>query len=169
LRLLGSCISGSLSCTETYKDLGTCVVGDSILSQLVIVNNYDCDLNFQLEVFSLDKDENANYTLELDNSILNIKARSKMMLNLRFRPNKSTNYQFVVYYEIVNTAENKSISAKRDDDSLVANSSPKAKEILGYILANSVYPKLRVIDVRGLGTAASINKSYLWRMLNINK
>jgi hypothetical protein len=170
LRLLGSCISGSLNCTETYKDLGTCVVGDSILSQLIVVNNFDCNLNFRVEAFSLDKDENAVYTLELEKSILNIKARSKMPLNFRFRPNKSINYQFVIYYEIINLLENNnSICTQSNNDSHEKNLSDKSKEILGYIIANSVYPKLRVIDVNGLGTASSINKSYLWRMLNINK
>ena len=170
VRLLGSSTNGSLQVTEMYKDFGNVIVGSSISSEVVLVNNNDCDLDYELFVRqSMEESEATKFKsgiveLELESNTGRIQARSKTTIRCRLRPTRLISYQFTIEYQIVYPNE------KADDDSEVdSNSSRTLREVLCYMTASGVYPKLKINDIKALGSASNLSKDYLWKLLSINE
>ncbi len=111
LRVLGSCTSGSLHGLEMYKDFGNIIVGSSLSSELVIINNNDCNMDFELFVKQTTDEVNKAFNnvcvLELEKYAGNVKARSRCVIRCRVRPTKLISYQFTVEYRIVYPNEKK--------------------------------------------------------------
>lgn len=166
LRILGSCANGSIQALEMYKDFGNIIVGSSVSSELVLINNNDCDMDFELFV-KQSTDENVfnksyNGVLELDEFTGRVKARSRHTIRCRLRPTKLTNYQFTIEYKIVYLSSY--------EENIETKESPtNQKEVLCYMTANGVYPKLTITDIKGLGSASSLSKDYIWKILSIKE
>lgn len=191
LRILASCINGSLQSNEMYKDFGNVIVGSSISSELIVINNNDCSLDFEIFVKQTTDDSLANKSLdnhcilEFENSSGHIEARSKLTIRCRLRPVRLINYQFTIEYKIL-----------YPNDRELAETEIASKEILCYMVTNKyyillfsdekslkiyeiyhilfkttvgVYPKLNITDIKALGSASNLNKDYLWRLLCVNE
>jgi hypothetical protein len=179
LRIIGSCTNGSLQALELYKDFGSVVVGGSVTTEITVVNNNDCRLNYELFVKQSVDESVANRfvdaicVLEIESPIGHVEARSRRQVRVRLRPIRLINYQFVVEYRIVyeNEAErDQSEFLKTSEVNTISNESPRnQKEVLCYMTANGVYPKLNITDIKGLGSVSSLNKDYLWKLLSINE
>jgi hypothetical protein len=166
LRILGACTNGSLNSSEMYKDFGNVIVGSSVSSEISIVNNNDCYLDFELYVKQT-VDEGLANSLENDLCILeletmngHIEARSKLSIRCRLRPTRLINYQFTVEYKIIYPNEKKEIQTIENETH---------KEILCYLSANGVYPKLRINDIKTLGSASNLSKDFFWKLMSINQ
>lgn len=169
LRLLGMCTSGSLQAAEMYKDFGNIIVGSSVSSEITILNNNDCNLEFELFVKQTVDESLANSgvgsdfcILELEKTIGQVEARSKLAIRCRLRPTRLVNYQFTVEYRIIYPNE-------RLHDLNDVNTPKDHKEILCHLTANGVYPKLRINDIKTHGAAASLSKDFFWKLLSINQ
>ena len=163
VRILGSCITGSLQAQEMYKDLGSVIVGSSATTDIVICNNNDCSLNFELRVKQtiegssaspLDKNEFCVLELQTDKGAID--ARAKFLVKCRIRPTRLVNYQFTVAYKVNYNNEE-------------TNDKSSQFENLCYLTVSGVYPKLTITDVKGLGSASGLSKDYLWKILSINE
>lgn len=171
LRVLGSCTHGSLQVTEMYKDFGSVVVGSSISTEVVVINNNDCSLDFELFVKQTTDESVSNKAidsiciLEFENTIGHVEARSRSTIRCRLRPIRLINYQFTIEYRIIYPNESSEfLRAESDRDT------PKSqREILGYMTASGVFPKLTITDIKALGSASNLNKDYLWKLLSINE
>lgn len=169
LRIIGSCTNGSLQALEMYKDFGSVIVGSSVTGEITVINNNDCSLDFELSVRQTVDETLSNRfvdsicTLEIENPKNHIEARSKCRVRCRLRPIRLINYQFTIDYKILYQNESTEETAQ---DQETAN---EQKEILCYMTANGVYPKLNITDIKGLGSAATLNKDYLWKLLSINE
>lgn len=196
IRILASCVSGSLQASQNYKDFGSVIVGSSVTSELTLINNNDCALDFELfirqttdESLSCKKlddlcvlefvDMSAVATSssggstdgsspvgaaadEIKTPRLNsvrghIEARSKLNVRCRLRPTRLINYQFTIEYRIL---------YKDSEKKLTSND---RREVLCYMTGVGVYPKFNVSDIKALGSAANLNKDFLWRLLSINE
>jgi hypothetical protein len=170
VRMLGTCTNGSLQSSEMYRDFGNVIVGSSISSEITILNNNDCYLDFELSVKQTVDESLANNAandiciLELEKTSGHIDARSSLIIRCRLRPTRLINYQFTVEYRIIYPNENK---LSQDLDS--KETSNEQKEILCYLSANGVYPKLRINDIKTLGSASSLSKDFFWKLLSINQ
>jgi len=178
LRMLGECTYGSLQAGEMYKDFGSVIVGASVTNEIVVINNNDCSLEYELFVkqsSGLDKveDEGVNSlcVLELETSSGRVEARSRNLVRCRLRPTKLVNYQFTIEYRIVYPYDDGVKGVEKSGINIGSNpSSPKnEKEIFCYMTANGVYPKLRVNDIKCLGSASSLSQDYFWRLLSIDQ
>ena len=203
LRVLGSCTSGSLHGFEMYKDFGNIIVGSSISSELVIINNNDCNMDFELFLKQTTDDVNKSFNnvciLELEKSTANVKARSRCVIRCRVRPTKLISYQFTVEYRIIYPNENKvengqdeihsetysdvlnknieeqdielnnnNINYNKTMASAINNNNNK-REVLCYMTANGVYPKLTIVDLKATGAASNLSKDFLWKLLSIKE
>ena len=170
VRMLGSCTHGSLQAADMYKDFGSVIIGSSISNEIVIMNNNDCRLDFELFIKqTTDNVANNNYNnsdicvLELEKSIGYVEARSKCTIRCRFRPVRLVNYQFSIEYKIIYPNENTEFVRAESD-------TPKStKEILCYMTANGVYPKMAIKDIKGIGSVSNISKDYLWKLVSVNE
>ena len=189
LRVLGSCSSGSLHGLEMYKDFGNVIVGSSISSEIVLINNNDCNLDFELFLKQTTDEVNKSFNnicvLELEKTSGHIQARSRCVIRCRLRPTKLISYQFTVEYKIVypnEAAKEPGSILPVSDDNLNGNileeidaknensfMNPNKKEILCYMTANGVYPKLNVTDIKALGAASNLSKDFLWKLLSIKE
>ena len=171
VRMLGTCTNGSLQAAEMYRDFGNVIVGSSISSEITILNNNDCYLDFELFVKQTVDESLANSAvndiciLELEKMSGHVDARSKLTVRCRLRPTRLINYQFTVEYRIVYPNENKQ-SPELDSSQ---ETSTEQKEILCYLSANGVYPKLRINDIKALGSGSSLSKDFFWKLLSINQ
>lgn len=170
LRLLGLCTNGSLQSPEMYKDFGNVIVGSSISSEITILNNNDCHLEFELFVKqTVDESLSNNLAndlciLELEQMNGHVEARSKLSIRCRLRPTRLINYQFTVEYRIIYPNE------KIEQNDATNTDTPRDhKEILCYLTANGVFPKLRINDIKSLGSASSLSKDFFWKLLSINQ
>ena len=160
LRLLGSCTTGGLQALEVYKDFGSVVVGGSASSEIILINNNDCALDFELYVTQTVDENSANKykddpcIIELEAYDGNIEARSRKILPCRIRPARVINYQFIIEYKIV---------YPNDDEADMSS-----KEVLCQLIANGVYPKIHVTDIKAIGSASNLSKDYLWRLFSID-
>jgi hypothetical protein len=50
-----------------------------------------------------------------------------------------------------------------------ATSVSERRDVLCYLTANGVFPKLKVIDIKGLGSSSSLSKDYMWKLLSVNE
>lgn len=174
LRILGACTNGSLQSIEMYKDLGSIIVGNSVSSEIVLYNNNDCNLDFKVYVKQRTEENLASKVLddvcvlELETYKGHIQARSKFVIRCRIRPTRVIGYQFTVEYQIHYPNEKlENVVTLNDLNDL---SSPRnQKEILCYLTANGVYPKLTITDIKALGPASNLSKDYLWKLLSINE
>ena len=170
LRILSSSTDGKLQVADMYKDFGSVVVGSSVSTEIVLINNNDCNLDFELSVRqSVDESlyckEADICILELESSTGHIEARSKRVIRCRLRPIRLINYQFTIEYRIVYPNEEKNEFLKEE-----RNDSPRnQKEILCYMTATGVFPKLSITDIKGLGSTSSLSKDYLWKILSVNE
>ena len=254
LRLLGSCTAGSLQAAELYKDFGSVIVGNSVSTELLIINNNDCALHFQLYVKQICTDEvsSASYVsvfntlttdsthsstslratsnrqqqklqqqqlqispgnatagttapgsgndfcmLELETYKTRVEARSTINIRCRLRPVRLINYQFIIEYRLiydkqlgdddednggggVNGDEMDNLGEEEETNGLDGGNGVEShltkvmrksdrRDILCYLTANGVYPKLKVIDIKGLGSSSSLSKDYMWKLLGINE
>lgn len=142
VRMLGSCTHGSLQVSEMYKDFGSVIIGSSVSTEIVVINNNDCRLDFELFVkqtvddVTINKGTDSICVLELEETIAHVEARSRCTVRCRFRPVRLVNYQFTIEYRIIYPNE-KSEFLKAESD----RDTPKSlKEILCYMTANGVYP-----------------------------
>jgi hypothetical protein len=162
LRLLGSCTTGGLQANENYKDFGSVVVGDSATSDIILINNNDCALDFELYVNQTVDENSANKykddpcILELDALAGSIEARSKKIIPCRIRPARVINYQFTVEYKIIYPNESDSPRVESQH------------EVLCQMIANGVFPKIAVTDIKAIGSASNLSKDYLWRLFSID-
>jgi hypothetical protein len=160
LRLLGSCTTGGLQALEIYKDFGSVVVGGSATSEIVLINNNDCALDYDFIVKQTVDDNSANKyqndpcILELEETSGNIEARSKKIIPCRIRPARVISYQFLIEYKII---------YPNDEDKI---DSPY--EVLCQMTANGVFPKIRVTDIKAIGSASNLSKDYLWRLFAVD-
>ncbi len=171
LRLLGECTYGSLQTAEMYKDFGSVVVGASVTNEIVVINNNDCPLDYELFVRqSSGSEEGMNSRLcelELESSSGHVEARSRNVVRCRFRPTRLVSYEFTVEYRIVYAEERASEEGVK---AVVNPATPKnEREVFCYMTANGVYPKLRVNDIKCLGSASSLSQDYFWRLLSIDQ
>ncbi len=179
LRLIGSCTNGSLQALEMYKDFGSVIVGSSVTNEITIVNNNDCSLDFELFVKQSTEENLSNRfldqicILELEERKGHVEARSRCQIRCRLRPIRLISYQFTIEYKILYENEERPQSVKSTKDlSNTENQkdSPRnQREILCYMTANGVYPKINITDIKGFGSAASLNKDYLWKLLSISE
>jgi hypothetical protein len=205
LRVLGSCTSGSLHGFEMYKDFGNIIVGSSISSELVIINNNDCNMDFELFIKQTTDDVNKAFNnvciLELEKYKANVKARSRCVIRCRVRPTKLICYQFTVEYRIIYPNENKvengqeeilseaysDVLNKNIDEQNTElmnnninynktiasvnnnNNNNNKREVLCYMTANGVYPKLAIVDLKATGAASNLSKDFLWKLLSIKE
>jgi hypothetical protein len=183
LRLLGSCTSGSLQVIEPYKDLGNIIVGSSVTNEMILVNNSDCVLDYELFVRQK-ADENSanNYAydpciIELDHYVGQLEAKSRKVVRFRIRPVRINNYQFTFEYRIIypNEQDNDDSGATFDlmnhttsTDYDLISSEKKKFEPLCSMIASCVYPKLSVVDVKAVGPASNLSKDYLWHLFSID-
>lgn len=165
-----------------YKDLGSIIIGGSSTSEIVICNNNDCGLSYELNVKQLidessnsgssskGNDQHSDYCiLELDSLKGRIEGRAKHVVRCRIRPTRLVNYQFTVEYKIIYTNEEEDEKRPIDLDNHNPPSPPNQFETLCYLSATGVYPKLTITDVKGLGSASNLSKDYLWKILSINE
>lgn len=182
IRILASCVSGSLQASQNYKDFGSVIVGSSETSELTLINNNDCALDFELiikqttdetlscktldgvcvlefvDMIAANSSEpSADRTPRLNSVRGHIEARSKLNVRCRLRPTRLINYQFSIEYRIL---------YKDSEKKLTSND---RREVLCYMTAVGVYPKFNVSDIKALGSAANLNKDFLWRLLSINE
>ena len=161
-----------------YKNFGSVVVGSSVTSEITMINNNDCSLNFELFVKQVVEDSVQNRfvdnicVLEIEKLVGHVEARSRSQVRCRLRPIRLINYQFIIEYRIVYENEDereKNEFLKSPDDENINESPRNQREILCYMTANGVYPKLNITDIKGLGSVSSLNKDYLWKLLSINE
>ena len=170
VRILGSSTNGSLQVMEMYKDFGSITVGSSISAELVLVNHNDCDLDYELFVKQSGGDsDDIKFSgdilvIELETKAGTIQARSKVNIRCRLRPTRIINYQFTIEYQIVYPNEKVDENAELD-----SSSSKSQREVLCYMSANGVYPKLKINDIKAVGSASNLSKDYLWKLLSVNK
>ncbi|RNA28727.1 coiled-coil domain-containing protein [Brachionus plicatilis] len=169
VRMLGSCTHGSLQVADMYKDFGSVIIGSSVSNEIVVMNNNDCRLDFELYVRQSTDDAIGNKSndnicvLELEQSMGHVEARSKRTVRCRFRPVRLVNYQFTIEYRIIYPNESSEFLKAESD-------TPKSmKEILCYMTANGVYPKMAIKDIKGLGSVSNISKDYLWKLISVNE
>ena len=160
LRLLGSCSNGAIQAADIYKDFGSIVVGSSLSSEVVLVNNNDCALDYELFVKQSVNENSANFKhdkciLELEETSGSIEARSRKVIRCRVRPIRVIQYQFTVEYKIIYPNSEEDTSRSKN-------------ELLCNIIANGVYPKLSVVDVKAVGSASNLSKDYLWRLFSLD-
>lgn len=170
VRMLGSCTHGSIQAADMYKDFGSVIIGSSISNEIVIINNNDCRLDFELFIKqTTDNVENNNYNnsdicvLELEKSTSYVEARSRCIIRCRFRPVRLVNYQFSIEYKIIYPNEDFEFVKAEGD------SAKSTKETLCYMTANGVYPKMAIKDIKGLGSVSNITKDYLWKLISVNE
>lgn len=151
-----------------YKDFGNVTVGSSISSELIIINNNDCSLKYELNIKQTtdeslqDKSLDSVCVLEFESYKGKIEARSKSIIRCRLRPVRLINYQFTIEYRIVYPNE--------DDSSRLSSTVDRSSwEVLCYMTAIGVYPKLNISDIKALGSASNLNKDYLWKLLSVNE
>ena len=160
IRLLGSCTTGGLQALEVYKDFGSVVVGGSASSEIVLINNNDCALDYDLQVNQTVDENSANKykddpcILELEETHGSIEARSKKIIPCRIRPARVINYQFTVEYKIIYPNDDEKVESQY--------------EVLCQLIANGVFPKIRVTDIKALGSASNLSKDYLWRLFAVD-
>jgi hypothetical protein len=179
-RILASCTSGSLQSNEMYKDFGSVIVGSSVSSEIIVLNNNDCYLDFELDVKQSVEESGSSTkmvstndlcTLELDKYSGHIEARSKLTIRCRFRPTRLINYQFVIQYKLIYSKQKNESSQSLIEKFENNLESPRENhsEVLCYLTANGVYPKLKITDIKGLGSASGLSKDYLWKLMSINE
>jgi cilia- and flagella-associated protein 65 len=154
---------------------------------MILINNNDCDLNFELFVRQEGSDSSDSFfkntlcILEFESYSGVVAARSKYIMRCRLRPTKIMNYQFVIEYRIVypnetteiqeNVIDNNEKSDRTDSGTHLSSTNESKndnKEVLSYMTLSGVYPKLSIIDVKALGVAANLSKDYLWKLLSLN-
>ena len=154
-----------------YKDFGSVIVGSSISSEITIINNNDCPLDYELFIKQTSDEAMSNKSmtgicvLEIEAPIGQVEARSRQTVRCRLRPTRLITYQFTVEYKII-YPEDKAI----ENDSAFNPTSPKSvQETLCYMTANGVYPKLKINDIKCVGAASSLSQDYFWKLLSINQ
>lgn len=160
VRLIGSCTNGTLGVTESYKDLGNVVVGSSETSEITLINNNSCSLDYELFIIQTVDSDSANAykhdpcIIELEDVKGFLEARSRKTIRFRIRPIRVIGYQFSLNYKIIYPND------------LDTQNSPI--EHLCYLSANGVYPKLSIIDVKASGSSSNLSKDYLWKLFSID-
>ena len=171
LRILGVCMIGSLQAAEMYKDFGSVVVGSSVTTEIIIINNNDCALDFELFIKQTSdehvgsKATNDICVLEFESSIGHVEARSKHVVRCRLRPTRLINYQFTIEYKIIYPNDKSAVEQINSNQESPRN----MREIFCYMTANGVYPKLKINDIKCLGAASSLSQDYFWKLLSINQ
>lgn len=177
LRLLGTCLTGTLQAQESYKDIGSIVVGSSETFEISLMNSNDCALDYELYVKQTVDENSANKyredpcILELSEIKGSIEARSKKAISCRVRPARVISYQFTIEYKIIYPNEiepSDSILTQRSEPESTDGAKTTQGDILCYLIANGVYPKLSVTDIKAIGSASNLSKDYLWRLFSID-
>jgi cilia- and flagella-associated protein 65 len=158
--LTGTCSHGTLQAGETFRDIGNVVVGSSVATELLLVNNNDCALNFELSVRQI-VEKNSTDTPKFEPRVLEIEdpngcleARARKLIRLKLRPTRVVNYQFTIEYRIIYPNEDLNRSQQ--------------SEILCNLTANGVYPKLAISDIKALGASSNLSKDYLWKLFSLD-
>jgi hypothetical protein len=150
------------------------VVGSSVTAELTLINHNDCGLAYELFVRqTVDESVASRFvdsicTLEIEKPLGHVEARSRRQVRVRLRPIRLISYQFVIEYRIVYDNEPKSEFVKTSEPD-EASAQQQQREVLCYMTASGVYPKLNITDIKGLGSVSSLNKDYLWKLLSINE
>lgn len=171
LRLLGECTYGSLQAAEMYKDFGSVIVGSSVTSEITVINNNDCPMDYELFVKQTSDDPLADKTvcgicvLEIEKPIGHVEARSRATVRCRLRPTRLISYQFTIEYRIIYPNEEEPAGSDRTNPDTPRN----VRETFCYMTANGVYPKLKVNDIKCLGSASTLSQDYFWRLLSIDQ
>lgn len=158
--MTGTCSHGTLQAGETFKDIGSVVVGSSVTTELLLINNNDCALDFELSVRQNIDSTNSNIqknepcVLEIEDPKGCLEARARKLIRLKIRPTRVITYQFAVEYRIIYPNEDLNKSQQN--------------EILCNLTANGVYPKLAISDIKALGTSSNLSKDYLWKLFSLD-
>jgi hypothetical protein len=151
-------------------------VGSSITTELVLINNNDCSLDYELFVKQTTEESLSSKSLdtmcvlELESYMGHIEARSRTTIRCRLRPVRLINYQFTVEYQILYPNEQQQEETRANGRTHVAADTPRSlKDTLCYMTAIGVYPKLSISDIKALGSASNLNKDYLWKLLSVNE
>ncbi len=154
-----------------YKDFGSVIVGSSVSTEVVVINNNDCSLDYELFIKQTSDESlsskaiNDICVLEFETPVGHVEARSKQIVRCRLRPTRLINYQFTIEYRIIYPNESTFINHLN-----ASLESPKnARELFCYMSANGVYPKLKINDIKCLGAASSLSQDYFWKLLSINQ
>lgn len=173
LRALAECTHGSLQSADMYVDFGSVIVGSSVSQEITVINNNDCPLDYELFVKQTsDEDRTCNElcVLEIEEPVGHVEARSRQIVRCRLRPTKLISYQFTVEYRII--YPNEAEADRNDKRPVSADQNPDTprdvKELLCYMTANGVYPKMKIKDIKCIGSASTLSQDYFWKLLSID-
>ncbi|XP_038048739.1 cilia- and flagella-associated protein 65-like [Patiria miniata] len=160
LRVVGEGSTGEIKAEDSSIDLSDIVVGTAVSQDLVIFNNSNCSLHYQLLV---DQELHGSYAdqasqqdglaLELDDCKGILPARSRRIIHATFRPVRRLSYTFHICYQLMSPTD---CPLSQD------------KQKLCTVSAVGVYPNLKVTDARCYGSASGISKARLWSLFSLD-
>ncbi|XP_006820550.2 cilia- and flagella-associated protein 65-like [Saccoglossus kowalevskii] len=159
LRIVGEGSSGDIRAEQIKINYCNVVVGSSASREIIVYNDYDCDLYYKLAIEQIiDGPYPENQTaydpiaLDLDQMSGTLPARSRTIILATVRPIRRVNYSFIVSYELLTPKGNQS----------------NAPVQLCELTATGVYPSLAVTDARCYGSANGISKARLWNLFSLD-
>ncbi|PFX25001.1 Coiled-coil domain-containing protein 108 [Stylophora pistillata] len=163
VRVIGEGSIGEIVCLEEAVTFGDIVVGSSASQELMIHNNSDCSLHYNLlidqEVLGpYDDEQTARDILALEISDQNgiISARTSQKITATAYPSRRVSYKFKLSYELLSTCEGRK----------PLMTCPKRQ--LAELQCQGVYPTLCVTDVRCLGSGKAYSKVQIWDLLSLD-
>lgn len=159
VRAIGEGALGEIKAQQSYFDFGNVIVGSSASQSIVLCNNSECTLHYQLSIDQtitgpypeeVTKQDAIALELEEMNGIL--PARSKKTIRGTVRLLRRVYYQFSISYQLLTPEEGNVNPASSDP------------QYLCHVLATGVYPTMAITDARCYGSALGISKKQLWNL-----
>ncbi|XP_065606522.1 cilia- and flagella-associated protein 65 [Cyrtonyx montezumae] len=163
LRIIGEGAMGTIRAQKEHLDLGNVLVGNLKGCSLVLMNDGICSLEYTLSVEQqitglCDPEEVCSdpTALELEHSRGTIPARSKAFVQVTVRPARRLHYTWSISYAICTPAAPDLASTKVEQQPLCC------------IEATGVHPTFYIADACSAGSASSISRLHLWRLLSLD-
>ncbi|XP_029460888.1 cilia- and flagella-associated protein 65 isoform X2 [Rhinatrema bivittatum] len=161
IRVIGEGCISTISAEKDQLDLGNILVGVQQSYNLVMFNNGNCSLDYELSVEQTitgltDPDEEFvdPLALELEHYKGTIFARTKVIVKITARPIRRLFYTWLINYTM--------LAPKALDVTSLTE-----KILLCRVVAQGVFPTLSITDACSAGSARGIGKGHLWRLMSL--